>query len=379
MKYNITFLVAVLLMLSGRLSADNITVDNIRMSPGETKKVGIVLKNPNYQYVAFQFDIVVPEGISVVNNDKGKPDITLNEERSDDHTLIVQSNNSGVYQLISYSMPIAAYSGTDGALVFVTLKVADNCPEGNKSVIIKSQRFTDSNNDEKRWDDMSFIVEVKKEDSGGQGDEPVAEGDHLKVDDVFIRPGGTRQIAIQLINKQRQYVGFQFELALPAGVSIVSKNDKFEACINSSRSEDHTFSVQSVGNNTYRFLAYSMPIMDFSGSEGPLVYVTLQADNTVNEMIGTVKSQRFTTPDEENEGIYKEVKWDDVSFKVCVGTIPGDANGDGDVTYSDVVAVLKYIMENESEGFDRDAADVNNDGKITVADMVGILDIILRK
>ena len=59
--------------------------------------------------------------------------------------------------------------------------------------------------------------------------------------------------------------------------------------------------------------------------------------------------------------------------------IPGDANGDGDVTYSDVVAVLKYIMENESEGFDRDAADVNNDGKITVADMVGILDIILRK
>lgn len=379
MKYNITFLVAVLLMLSGRLSADNITIDNIKMSPDETKKVGIVLKNPNYQYVAFQFDIVVPEGISVVNNDKGKPDITLNEERSDDHTLIVQNNSSGVYQLISYSMPIASYSGTDGALVFVTLKVAENCPEGNKSVIIKSQRFTDSNNNEKKWDDMSFIVEVKKEDSGGQGDEPVAEGDHLKVDDVFIRPGGTRQMAIQLINKQRQYVGFQFELALPAGVSIVSKNEEFEVSINSSRSEDHSLSVQSVGNNTYRFLAYSMPITDFSGTEGPLVYVTLQADNTVNEMTGTVKSQRFTTPDEENEGTYKEVKWSDVSFKVCVGTVPGDANGDGDVTYSDVVAVSKNIMENVSDGFDRDAADVNNDGQITVADMVGILNIILKK
>jgi hypothetical protein len=58
---------------------------------------------------------------------------------------------------------------------------------------------------------------------------------------------------------------------------------------------------------------------------------------------------------------------------------PGDANGDGVVSYSDVVAVLNRIIGGASdEHFVETAADVNNDGQVTVTDALMIVDMILE-
>ncbi len=59
---------------------------------------------------------------------------------------------------------------------------------------------------------------------------------------------------------------------------------------------------------------------------------------------------------------------------------PGDVNGDGVVSYSDVMAVLNRILGGASGNkFVEEAADVNNDSKITIADALAIMDIILEK
>lgn len=57
--------------------------------------------------------------------------------------------------------------------------------------------------------------------------------------------------------------------------------------------------------------------------------------------------------------------------------LKGDANGSGDVTISDAVAVVDYILGNAVEGFNFEAADVNNDGQVNITDAVAIVDIIL--
>ena len=57
----------------------------------------------------------------------------------------------------------------------------------------------------------------------------------------------------------------------------------------------------------------------------------------------------------------------------------GDANGDGNVTITDAVAIVNSILGNESENFVFDAADVNKDGHITITDAVGVVNIILNK
>ncbi len=62
----------------------------------------------------------------------------------------------------------------------------------------------------------------------------------------------------------------------------------------------------------------------------------------------------------------------------------GDANGDGQVTITDAVAVVNYILGNPSENFNKAAANVNGDTDehgepiISITDAVGVVNIILN-
>ena len=106
-----------LLTLVGSIFADNLTVSSVELKAGESKDVAINLNNSEKQYAAFQFDIVLPEGISIAKNDKGKLKVSLNADRIDDHTLTVQDLGSGTYRLVCFSISNAEFSDTSGALV----------------------------------------------------------------------------------------------------------------------------------------------------------------------------------------------------------------------------------------------------------------------
>ncbi len=58
--------------------------------------------------------------------------------------------------------------------------------------------------------------------------------------------------------------------------------------------------------------------------------------------------------------------------------VKGDANGDGNVTITDAVAIVNKILGNASGSFNEAAADVNRDGEITITDAVGVVNIILN-
>ena len=70
-----------------------------------------------------------------------------------------------------------------------------------------------------------------------------------------------------------------------------------------------------------------------------------------------------------------------VTFDVTA--LRGDANGDRQVTITDAVSVVNYILGNPADGFDIEAANVNGDvdgegqPSITITDAVGIVNIIL--
>ncbi len=58
--------------------------------------------------------------------------------------------------------------------------------------------------------------------------------------------------------------------------------------------------------------------------------------------------------------------------------IPGDANGDGLVNVTDIVATVNFIMNKPSTDFNFQAADVNDDGEVNVTDIVGMVNIIMK-
>ena len=56
----------------------------------------------------------------------------------------------------------------------------------------------------------------------------------------------------------------------------------------------------------------------------------------------------------------------------------GDANGDGQVTVTDVMLTVNYVQKSNVERFSFRNADINHDNKITVADIMGIVNILLH-
>jgi hypothetical protein len=59
--------------------------------------------------------------------------------------------------------------------------------------------------------------------------------------------------------------------------------------------------------------------------------------------------------------------------------LPGDANGDGSVDITDVVAIVNYILGKPSTTFVFEAADVKGDGCVDITDVVSVVNIILGK
>lgn len=198
----------------------------------------------------------------------------------------------------------------------------------------------------------------------------MASADNLTIKKAKIKAGGKKQIAISLKNPDKQYEAFQFDLVLPDGVSIAKNGDSFMYSLNGDRKEDHSITVKLQEDQSYRFMSYSMNDKAYKGTDGVLVYVTLEA--SANLSLGDkdiiVKSQVLTD-------ITGEVlKWDDISSTIeVVKFIPGDVNSDGEIDEKDIADIVKHIMGKTPEGFDEEAADVKVDSKIDVADIVEIV------
>ena len=156
----ILLVLGVLLVIVVRTQADNLSAESVVMGAGDTKDIAIELNNPTKQYVAFQLDVVLPDGITLAMNNKGNPVVSLDADRVSDHTLNVKELGNNTYRLLSFSMSNATFSGIGGALLHMTLKAASNVSAGRKTSFIKGQTFTDASANQVKWDDESFTINV---------------------------------------------------------------------------------------------------------------------------------------------------------------------------------------------------------------------------
>ena len=78
-------------------------------------------------------------------------------------------------------------------------------------------------------------------------------------------------------------------------------------------------------------------------------------------------------------GIYgsdTKTAWVQKTF-TTTAPMPGDANGDGEVNVTDIMAVANFILGIDMTTFYEQAADVNGDDDVNVTDIMGIANIIL--
>ena len=141
---------------------------------------------------------------------------------------------------------------------------------------------------------------------------------NLSVEDVQMVTNAQKQVAIVLKNPLKKLTAFQLDLVIPEGVSIAVD----EATLNPSRIEDHELFVAPVGDNTYRFLAFSRTNADFIGTEGDLIYVPLISGEDVYDeaKVASIESPLVCASDGTNENLAS------VSFAVQV-------NGEQSITF----------------------------------------------
>ena len=121
MKKAIILLLAVVATMSAT-AANRLYLPDFVICPGETMLVALILEN-DQQVTAFQTDLILPEGLTVVQEDDEYL-FELSSRKASDHTIISKLRHDGAIRMVSFSIGVKPYSGTGGAVVEIPLTAA---------------------------------------------------------------------------------------------------------------------------------------------------------------------------------------------------------------------------------------------------------------
>ena len=156
------FVIMVMLLMIGTMNADNLSVPNLSLAASESKGLDIELVNPTKLYTAFQFDMVLPEGVSIAKDSNSKYYVTLSSRKSGSHTITVDLVKGNTYRLISYSGSNETFGGNSGTLLTVPLVAATDINDGVKIASITNQIFTDPDGIQSKWSNVNFNITLSE-------------------------------------------------------------------------------------------------------------------------------------------------------------------------------------------------------------------------
>jgi hypothetical protein len=315
--------------------------DVIGAKAGSQIELAIQVKNPEMDFTSCQFDLVLPEGIEIAKNQKGKYIVTT-ADRTEDHEILTKPID-GAMQIAMYSMSNEVFYGQEGAVMYLTLNVSKELKNGDYVCNIKNIILNDTNVKEYKPADTKFTINIASYTPGDVNNDGVINvtdisgvvaiwlgtassnlnfkaadtnnDNQITVTDIsgvisiflngnssrmatrtsdassdteeytsmyFAQPLEARQgeeveLAILLNNPGIDFVSAQFDLVLPAGIEI-SKNKKGKLIIEGTdRTEEHEILHKNVDGAT-QIALYSMSNEVFWGNEGAILVITLIVD-----------------------------------------------------------------------------------------------------
>ena len=194
-----------------------------------------------------------------------------------------------------------------------------------------------------------------------------------------IEASAGQQIQLSLKMKNSAPIrGFQFDLYLPAGVTVAkTSKGKIMGQLSPSRlpdEDEHTLTFSEQPDGAIRFLCGSQYDEVFTGNDGEIATLTVNISETMEEgdypllLKGIVLSETDITRYYETALVK--------STLAIISYILGDINSDGTVNVLDYTGVANHIHGSTPTGFVLKAADVDVNGVIDVRDYTGVANII---
>ena len=146
MKRIFSLMLGLAVALSALQAQNVVTISDVDLEQGESALLSVELTNETL-FSAFQMDLLLPEGMSVVAtfNEDGEEvlDITLGEERKkSSHSLSYNVLKSGAIRVASFSSTNATYDGESGEIVTFRIEAADSLDLGVYEAQLSNVVFT---------------------------------------------------------------------------------------------------------------------------------------------------------------------------------------------------------------------------------------------
>ena len=127
-------------------------IDNvIYISPfsvAQGTQVNLSFKMKNTASIrGFQFDLYLPDGMTVVKSSKGRIQGALTEARlpeEDEHDLTFSEQADGAIRFLCSSQYDETFTGNDGEIASLTVSVAADMPLGNHPILLKTMKLTET-------------------------------------------------------------------------------------------------------------------------------------------------------------------------------------------------------------------------------------------
>ena len=117
---NMTLADARRIAMSRTATSDVVTLQSISLRPGETRTIDVALINSEYDYVGFQGNLVLPQGLTLVS--------VSGIDRGDSHSYYSSQNKieDNVYTIIGISSNLAAYGLATGNIMQLTVAASND-------------------------------------------------------------------------------------------------------------------------------------------------------------------------------------------------------------------------------------------------------------
>lgn len=167
---------------------NRVITDAVTVAPGQTAPLAIALQNDIEDFTAYQFDIIMPLGLTLATNVDGDILVSLSDRYSDsqqtirvERLTVHQYADYVKYRVMCLSQGNKTIIGNSGNLLTLTMVAATGKSEGNYAAKIENVIFTQTDGSKHVLDNCSFDIIVRQQgemlmgDTNGDGSIDVAD------------------------------------------------------------------------------------------------------------------------------------------------------------------------------------------------------------
>ena len=364
---------------------DVVTAGSVTLKAGENTTLTVSLTTSDTDYNGYQFNLYLPEGISMATDEDGNYLVT--EKTGREKVALGVSDGSVLFYTTADKSHDALASGP---LMEIELTADSVLDAGDYTLRIERVVCATRDNKSVSLPSSTVTVTVEKET---EAEVPAL----VTAEDVEGLPAGAITLPV-FLNNPTDINAFYFDLTLPKGITVAEdESGSIMASLVGDYAEGKMLltvqpwdaSMGTTNNvNTWRFIATPMDESLFLANAGHVLNVTLNVDEDMASgvytarmnVVNLVEANGNAADSRSDNGRHFQVlrspataSWTSYSSITIKTAMKGDVNGDNVVDVADIATVISVMASDATLGSVAHYADVNGDGTVDVADIAAVI------